>query len=71
MMKNTIKLILNLSNPNSNIINATIIERNGEKCEEKIEGTFDVGNHLAVVRDVVHGMVMPINNKVITITIEE
>lgn len=70
-MKSTIKLILKNGDTNLNVIDVTIIERNGVKCEEKIEGAFDVGNHIAVVRDVVHGLNMPIEDKIITITIEE
>lgn len=70
-MKNTIKLILKSCNDGSNTINAKIVERNGKKCSELLRGINDVGNHLAVVRDIVHNSDMPITSKVITITIEE
>lgn len=70
-MKTTIKLTLRKDNHDDTLINATIVERNGKQCKELIEGHFDVGNDIAIVRDLVHRLNMPIDDKVITITIEE
>lgn len=70
-MVNTIKCRLFLENEADNIISAEIIERNGKWCSEKIDGVGSCGNHIAVVRDIVHNCNMEINKeKIVTITVD-
>lgn len=73
-MKSSITLKLFYDKKKDGTINAEIIKRNGEMClpSEKIEGPLDCGNHIAVVRDLVHNQQMDIDKgTTITITIEE
>lgn len=70
-MKNTIKCRLFIENEDDNRIGAEIIERNGKRCSEMISGVGSCGNHIAVVRDIIHGCEMDIDKeKIITITVE-
>lgn len=71
-MKSTIKCRLFIEDVNDNRIGAEIIERDGKSCSEMINGKGSCGNHIAVVRDIVHNCEMDIDKeKIITITVEE
>ena len=70
-MKDTIKCRLFIEDKNDNVIGAEIVERNGKWCSEKIIGIGSCGNHIAVVRDIVHNCEMQIDKeKIISITME-
>lgn len=70
-MKSTIKCRLFIENEDDNRIAAEIIERNGKRCSEMMSGASSCGNHIAVVRDIIHGCEMDIDKeKIITITVE-
>lgn len=71
-MKSIIKCRLFIEDINDNRIGAEIIERDGKRCSEMICGKGSCGNHITVVRDIVHNCEMDIDReKIITIMVEE
>ena len=70
-MKSIIKCRLFIEDINDNRIGAEIIERDGKQCSETICGKGSSGNHIAVVRDIVHNCEIDIDReKIITIMVE-
>ena len=70
-MKSIIKCRLFIEDIDNNRIGAEIIERDGKRCSEMICGKCSCGNHIAVVRDIVHNCEMNIDReKIITIMVE-
>lgn len=70
-MKSVIKCRLFIEDIDDNRIGAEIIERDGNQCSEVICGKGSCGNHIAIVRDIVHNCEMTIDGeKIITIMVE-
>jgi len=71
-MVNTIKCKLFIEDTEENIIGVEVIERNGCSCSELLTGSFSLGNHVAICRELVHNLDLDVvEEKIITITIEE